>query len=264
MGTYNGETNSYSYRTDRTTASFLILNELNTLSLNETMQMMVDYLGGKEQVSDEELIRLLQNGKFSNLFAYNRWKNIGLMNEKVNVHKCDGVWKKYPKNSDVSELQEAINKNVTHWCIEDSVVMDEYNNSNDLEIYYVKDENGSYSVPKIAIVIDENGVKEVRGVFDPHENIDGYLVPVVEDKLKILKHDVDFDERLNNVKKINIIESKQLNEMELSKEELKFLYEIKPFIAAATPHRGRDPPPLGYRHTHQSPQRFCPHNPQAE
>lgn len=225
MGTYNGDTNSYSYRNDKSTASFLILNELNVKSLNDTMQMMVDYLGNDSEVSDDELESLLKNGKFSSLFSYNRWKNIVHINEK-NSKSFDGIWKSYPKGSDISELQNAVNKNVTYWCIEDPTVMEEYNSSNDFEVYYTKDEDGEYSIPKVAVVVNDGKVKEVRGVFDPHENIDGFLVPVVFDKLSTLDCDSSFYKRLDNVKKLNIIENKHLNDIELSKDELKFLYEI--------------------------------------
>ena len=221
LGFYDYEKHSFGTRTKKTLAPFPRLDEE---ALKGAMDSILSYYSGTI-VDDEELNKLVKQGNFGKIYSRFLWNN-ELKVKEENKMVDNGIWKKYNQGSNYKKLQSDIDGKFTFWCIEEESIAFDYLSVGDVYIYYTKDSEGNYTMPRVAVVTEYDEVTEIRGISDASQNVESEFLDVVKDKLKEFKHDKKFDLMLSDMEYLKKIVSKNSEGEELSKEDLRFLYEI--------------------------------------
>lgn len=89
---------------------------------------------------------------------------------------------------------------------------------------------------------EEEGIIEVRGILNRYgatQHLDDYIIPVVEERLRSLPGGEQWQEQMQDMRRLATIHMKHLRREELSRDDLRFLYEIDREIQGTG--YGRDP-----------------------
>lgn len=148
-----------------------------------------------------------------------------------------GKWIKYGQGTDPTALWSSLQNKGTAWCTKGFGTAETQLNGGDFYVYYTLDKQGNPAIPRIAIRMEGKGIKEVRGVADNHQNLEGNMTEIAEKKMselpgkeKYQKISLDM-KKMTAIYKKSFIEDKQSGEKTylnptLTKDELTFLYEI--------------------------------------
>lgn len=162
------------------------------------------------------------------------------------LQRTEGQWVKYPKGSDPRKLVDSIAEYGTGWCLRGEAVARRYliSDQNDLYIYYSHDTEGKAIVPRVVMVINNQGaITEVRGVARG-ENLDPYIGEVVEAKLTepaFKEKGAAYKKKSADMKRLTTVDHKVKARQPLDKEDLIFLYEINAPIEGFGYEHERDP-----------------------
>lgn len=110
-----------------------------------------------------------------------------------------GRWVKYKQGSDPKKLAESLSGHFTGWCIASESTAESYLSHSSFWIYQSNDKNGKPSIPRAGIL---------------------------EKKLKEFPDKEKFTKKTANMKLLTRIDNKQKRGEELTKDELRFIYEI--------------------------------------
>ena len=137
----------------------------------------------------------------------------------------EGIWIRHKRGNGYRPLWEFLNTKNTGWAIQLDVYSARLPHG-PVYIYYTKDDKGKYTVPRILIVADADyHIQSVLGL-GLHQSIESSMALIALEKIesfpgnekrKKIAHDIALLSRLGD--KIN-------NDIELTKKELRFLYEI--------------------------------------
>jgi uncharacterized protein YneF (UPF0154 family) len=232
-GSYDEERKTFNKRTKSTIAPFpplnqqalaIVLDEIIRKQKKEPSQILASLQDENERKEFEER---LQRENFRDLygFALDYVKRLVLPEERLPIIK--GEWRVFKKGSDPKELVKAIQNFPTGWCIAGEGTAASYLSRSDIYIYFSEDANRNPTIPRAAIVYNPTlgRITEVRGVAES-QNLDPYIHPVVEEKLREIPGGINWMETMNDQKKLAEIYLKHLNNQELTQEELRFIYEI--------------------------------------
>lgn len=226
LGQYDKDNKKFTIRSKNTLSPFV---DIDVKSLNETLQMIIDYQNNKAQ-SNKEIQRLIENGNFGNLYAYNINKNIHNQKQK---NTNEGKWKQYFCNEG-KELAKSLESKNTFWCITNESIANNYLEYGAIYIYYTKDEEKNYTIPRICIRTEDLVVKEVKGVLDTNDNLEYSMIDVAIEKLDSFNNGYYFKQIAEDLKLLTKIYGKYQNDVELTTTELRFLYEIDRKISSFT------------------------------
>ncbi len=237
MGAYNEVTGDYNQRTENTVQNFPYLDPI---VIKNTMDTIMKLVKG-ETIDEETELRLDKTGSFRTIFtAFEKKRKRDLIS---NSKASDGIWVMYHQGSfeDAKKLSTSI---ATYgagvkWCVADLEIASNHIcgplgdlhghniNGGDFYVYYTKDENGNYVIPRIAIrCIDHDKIAEIRGV-EEGQNLEDELLDILELKLKSIpglkESHLNYNLNIiNNIRKIISICNKILSGEELSKDEKTF------------------------------------------
>lgn len=138
----------------------------------------------------------------------------------------EGEWRVFKQGSDPKELSKALQGFNTGWCIVGEATAASYLSHSDIHILFSKDERGQNTIPRLAIVTNGTVITEIRGIAKD-QNLDPYITPVLEKKLKQIPGGQEWKKQTEQMKKLAEIYFKHLHGQKLSIQELRFLYEIK-------------------------------------
>ena len=211
LGIYDKEKRTFSKRTKETTTPYAPLNR-------EALALTLDTL--TEEPSSPE--------GFATLYAQALERAAPETDYDPEV--ITGTWKTYEQNSDPTLLSSSLENHATGWCIAGETTAGSYLTKGDVQVYYSDNHEGSPTIPRLAIVEQEERITEVRGVA-PGQHVDSYIQPVLDEELErrgnkgknYLKASAD-------MKYVTALQKKNLEDF--TKEDLRFLYEI------ATPIKG--------------------------
>ena len=219
LNKFDKEKGEFGRRSKTTTEPYI---ELNREVLARVYDTLVKEIGTDAEIS-EEASKALENGEsFKKLYEY-YLTNTGYVNRG---NDTDGIWVKYDQGSDYKPLWESLQGKNTGWCTagEETAKTQLYNG--DFYVYYTKNKDGEYKEPRIAIRMDgKNKIGEVRGVGE-HQNLEGCMTPIAEEKLNEFPDKDKYLKKVNDMKLLTEIDNKVSNNMDLTKEELRFLYEV--------------------------------------
>ena len=94
-----------------------------------------------------------------------------------------------------------------------------------MTIYYTKDKNGNYTIPRACIRSYDYEIQEVRGI-DKDQNMEYELIEIVDKKLDEYPDKYEYKKKIKDMKKVTEIYNKFKKQEQLTKEEFYFIYEI--------------------------------------
>ena len=220
LGKYDKETSKFSKRDKTTVYPFPPVEREYIFT---TLKLMEDFL--KDKKSEEDIKQALSTGNFKLLYEY-VIKQSFLKGEHQSNNN-DGKWIKYEQGSDYNILRDSLQGYYTGWC---TAAGENFAKSQlaggDFYVYYSLDKNGEAKVPKIAIRMDgKDKIGEIRGIAD-NQNMEPEMMPILEEKLKEFPDRDKYLKKEHDMKLLTLIDKKVNNNIELTLDELKFLYEI--------------------------------------
>ena len=220
LGYFDKEKNRYTKRTESTVKPFI---ELNREALSIIYSELIKVLN-KENIDDKKLNELINNGSFSKLYSYAVLKLDSVKDDGFKSN--DGIWKKYNKGSNPEILFNDINGKGTGWCTAGGIeTARAHINGGDFHVYYTKDRERNYTKPRIAIRMEGNQIAEIRGISE-NQNIEANMEKVVDKKLEEFPDRDKYKKKVKDMEMLTYIYTKHENKGELTKTDLRFLYEI--------------------------------------
>ena len=220
LGKYDKETGKFSKRDKSTVYPFPPVEREYVFT---TLKLMEDFL--KDKKSDEDIKQALSTGNFKLLYEYVIKQSL-LKGEHQSI-STDGKWIKYEQGSDYNILRDSLQGYYTGWCTAagENFAKDQLAGG-DFYVYYTLDKNGEAKVPRIAIRMEgKYEIGEIRGIAD-NQNMEPEMMPILEEKLKEFPDRDKYLKKEHDMKLLTLIDKKVNNNIELTLEELRFLYEI--------------------------------------
>ena len=220
LGKYDKETSKFSKRDKTTVYPFPSVEREYIFT---TLKLMEDFL--KDKKSEEDIKQALSTGNFKLLYEYVIKQS--LFREEQQSNSTDGKWIKYEQGSDYNILRNSLQGYYTGWCTAagENFAKDQLAGG-DFYVYYSLDKNGEAKVPRIAIRMDgKDKIGEIRGIAD-NQNMEPEMMPILEEKLKEFPNRDKYLKKEHDMKLLTLIDKKVNNNIELTLDELKFLYEI--------------------------------------
>ena len=219
LGKYDKETSKFSKRDKSTVYPFPPVEREYIFT---TLKLMEDFL--KDKKGEEDIKQALSTGNFKLLYEY-VIKQSFLKGEHQS-NSTDGKWIKYEQGSDYNILRDSLQGYYTGWC---TAAGENFAKSQlaggDFYVYYSLDKNGEAKVPRIAIRMDgKDKIGEIRGIAD-NQNMEPEMMPILEEKLKEFPDRDKYLKKEHDMKLLTLIDKKVNNNIDLTIDELKFLYE---------------------------------------
>lgn len=238
MSLYDKEKKQFGNRSKHTTAPFPDLNRealayvvdvVGKRTSGESVENPVkptdDYYDSGKLVSDEEFQHILSTENFAKYYAFAIEHVIADSTELLKT--IEGQWRFFKQGSDPLELAKTLQGHGTGWCVAGESTAEDYLSDGDFHVYYSNNPHNVPTIPRLSIFMREGDIDEVRGVAHEQE-IDPYIGPVLDEKLDEFGSKADeWKEKAADMKWLTIIERK-VNESEaLTKDDIRFLYEIE-------------------------------------
>ena len=225
LSKYDPQNGKFGHRDKGTVAPF---PEINREALGLAVDMVLKYFNKNtlEDLNDPELIKTIPTLNFGKIYAQLLFK-LGVGKEgsfKTN----EGTWVLYPQGSDHRPLVQSLEGKNTGWCTAGESTAESQLKNGDFYVYYSLDSNGKPSLPRVAIRMQGTEIAEVRGVAR-NQNLDPQInqSPIVSAKLKEFGSQGErFQKKDRDMKMLTQIEGKHTAKLALTKEELRFLYEV--------------------------------------
>ena len=220
LGKYDKETGKFNKRDKTTVYPFPPVEREYIFT---TLKLMEDFL--KDKKSEEDIKQALSTGNFKLLYEYVIRQNF--LKGEHQSNSTDGKWIKYEQGSDYNILRNSLQGYYTGWC---TAAGENFAKSQlaggDFYVYYSLDKNGEAKVPRIAIRMDgKDKIGEIRGIAD-NQNMEPEMMPILEEKLKEFPDKDKYLKKEHDMKLLTLIDKKVNNNIELTLDELKFLYEV--------------------------------------
>ena len=220
LGKYDKETGKFSKRDKSTVYPFPPVEREYIFT---TLKLMEDFL--KDKKSEEDIKQALSTGNFKLLYEYVIRQSF--LKGEHQSNSTDGKWIKYEQGSDYNILRNSLQGYYTGWC---TAAGENFAKSQlaggDFYVYYSLDKNDEAKVPRIAIRMDgKDKIGEIRGIAD-NQNMEPEMMSILEEKLKEFPDKGEYLKKEHDMKLLTLIDKKVNNNIELSLEELKFLYEV--------------------------------------
>lgn len=240
MGEYDKKTKSFTKRSKGTVKPFPDLDR-------EALSYVLDavekkYAGQRERIygpleeNDQQWEDLLAGENFGKLYAWAVEKVTPASKEQL--VNTEGKWVKYDRGSDHMPLVKSLQGHGTGWCTAGEMTAKKQLTDGDFYVYYSFDTQNNPVNPRVAIRMDGQNIAEVRGIAI-EQNLDPYIGQVVQDKLKEFPDGKLYEKKTGDMKQLTLIDNKIKAQQALTKEELRFLYEIESTIQGFG--YGRDP-----------------------
>lgn len=212
--------------------------ELNKEVLTSVYNTLAKEIGKVKEINDALEQKLEEKECFKKLYEHYLIKN-GYLKK---FEETDGIWVKYEQGSDYKPMWELLRGKVDVFAYWEDGAKEFLSEEGDVYVYYTKDENDKYKEPRI--VIGMEGKDTITGVAGVGENrkLEECMIPIYENKLNEFPDKDLFLKKIKDMKLLTKIENKVNNNIELTKEELRFLYEIdSPIIGPWSEVRWKDP-----------------------
>lgn len=227
MAEYDKEKKIYPQRSKGTTKPFPDLNR-------EALAYVLDAIEKKYKGQNIDLLtldsqdakefeRLLAGENFAKLYAWAIGKVTPASPEELSATR--GEWVKYNQGSDHMPLVESLQGHGTGWCTAGESVAATQLRNGDFYVYYSLDKSGKSTIPRAAIRMQGSRIVEVRGIAK-EQNLDPFVVPTVEEKLKEFPDGSAYQRRVNDMRRLTAIENQIKAGQNPTAQDLTFLYEI--------------------------------------
>lgn len=240
LGSYDDERKAYHKRTETTAAPFpeldqqalaLVFDEIIRKQNNEPSGFVA-----RDAAFQNEFRKRLEGESFGKLYAaiQEHLKSLRFPEERLVI--TQGEWRTFPEGSDPEEVAKSLEGFHTQWCIAGKGTAGSYLSHADLHIYYSEDVDGKNVIPRACIVDSkEGGITEVRGIMSDDrskQHLDDYITPVVEARLSRIPGGEKWQSTMKDMRQLAQIHIKHKQREKLTKEDLRFLYEVDRTIAS--------------------------------
>lgn len=205
MGDYNRDVPSFHKRTPNTIAPF---PELNSEALGLVCKVLSDPQNVSQVVASfdssniEPLRAALATKRFANLYAV----ALRECNKSIDRSRLEGEWRKYDQGSDHTVLEQDLKGKGTGWCTASGSAK-AHLKAGDFYVYYTKDSNDQFSVPRVAIRMARKKIAEIRGVA-PGQAMEPDLVEVAEERARTLPGFNRFKKASRDMKRLTEIDKR--------------------------------------------------------
>ena len=224
LGKFDKKTGKFSKRDKTTVYPFPPVEREYVFT---TLKLMEDFI--KDKKNENDIRQALSTGNFKLLYEYVIKQS--LLRGERQSNGIDGKWVKYEQGSDYNVLRNSLQGFYTGWCTaagENFARMQL--EGGDFYVYYTHDDNGDAKVPRIAIRMNgKNRIGEIRGIAN-NQNMEPEMLSILEEKLKEFPDRDRYYKKDHDMKLLTLIDKKVSKNIELSFDELKFLYEIDDMI----------------------------------
>lgn len=218
LQTFNIEKNKFRKRDKKTTANFPELNK-------EALSRVYDLFSADENDLSAKDLELVRKRNFAKLYGreFGRIRT-SILERDESLEEIDGKWQEFDKNS-IDELTESLQGKGTGWCIAGKKMANKYLDRGKLHVFYSKDADGDYSVPRIVITTKNGYVDEVRGL-EPGQNIEQDLIDTAIQRFELMPGGDRYLAKARDMKRVTELKDRIDKGEELSQDDLVFLYEI--------------------------------------
>ena len=228
------ESASYSKRDETTTAPFPTINPRALALTIGVMQKKLSQKGlpksergsvenASALLNDEQFKQLLSSESFSKLYTQFLIEQPEYSSE--GLKETRGVWKKYEQGSEPDELVESIQGHPLEWCTANPETARSQLAGGDFYVYYSIDGDNNPTIPRVAIRMEGDSIREVRGIR-PKQELDPYIYDVVSEKMDEFPDRAKYEKRVADMKHLTDIAERHTLGQELSPEDLRFLYQL--------------------------------------
>ena len=172
--------------------------------LGKCVELLKESLN-KKDITDEEIDKIVASGSFAKLYGKL------LANKKsLKIESDEGIWIKYNHESieeikikeqegiapEYIKLYNSLQGYNTGWCTAGSrETAKSQICGGDFYVFYTKDKNNEYKIPRVAIRMEENEIGEIRGVAES-QNIESNMEKILEYKLKEFPDAKEYQKKL--------------------------------------------------------------------
>ena len=227
LSSYDKERKAFVKRNKGTVAPF---PDLNREALAYTIDAIIKKVNRENiplEAENPQFKKILQGANFGKLYAWAIEKVTPA--EESELLEIKGEWIKYNQGADYLPLVKSLQGQGTGWCTAGENTAKIHLKDGDFYVYYSHDQEGKPTVPRIAIRMQgDKRIAEVRGVAS-EQNLDSQILKtnILEEKLKEFGAEgKKYQKRTADMKKLTEIERKQQENQNLTREDIRFLYEI--------------------------------------
>ncbi|MBU2025390.1 MAG: hypothetical protein ABIC19_01960 [Patescibacteria group bacterium] len=224
LSTYDKEKQAFGKRKKDTTAPF---PDLNREALAYAVDAVIKKVEKEELPTDDpEFKKILQGANFGKLYAWAIEKVTPAKESELSNTR--GQWVKFNKGSDHSPLVRSLEGHGTGWCTAAESTAKTQLQGGDFHVYYSHDDKGKPTIPRVAIRMEDEKIAEVRGVAH-QQNLDPDMADsdILEKKLREFGQEGEkYQKKTADMKRLTEIEGKVKEGKELTKQDLRFLYEV--------------------------------------
>ncbi len=218
VGNYDTNKGIYNKRSKATVSPF---PELNREVLAKSIDLIIKEVN-KEEIEDKDLEQLVNNGNFFKLYTVQlkdkRESNFG--------EETKGEWVKYEQGDNYQKLHKSLQGKNTGWCTAGEETCRNQVKNGDFYVYYTYDKEGKATNPRLAIRMNgKNRIGEIRGVAKD-QNIEPHFEDILSKKLKGFPDAESYQKRVKDTQMLTYVYTKYENDKPLTKDDIKFIYEI--------------------------------------
>lgn len=213
LASYDKEKQAFRKRTVSTTVPYVEINR-------EALAYVYDELA-KTQTKKKNLPPSETN--FGDLYAKALEKTTPTNQEQK--ESIEGEWKTYAQGSDPSPLVQSLQGYGTGWCTAGEQTAASQLQDGDFHVYYSKDTNGIYKIPRIAIRMEDDRIAEVRGI-NANQELEPKLMETAENRINEFPDSKEYKKKVSDMKRLTLIDQKIIGKESLNAEDLRFLYEL--------------------------------------
>lgn len=222
LSQFDKELGKFKERTKATTAPF---PDIYREALAQVADLYEGAARDKNLLKDPDFQTFLSK-KFPTQYADAIQKT--LEHSQEDMEQIRGEWIHYEQGNDEAahKLYTSLQGKGTGWCTAGHSTAQAQIDSGDFYVYYTYDKEDVPTQPRLAIRMEENHIAEVRGVL-PHQNVEPLLDEVLEKKLQDFGSEADtYKKKSSDMKRLTHIEKATEQHTILTREDLRFLYEL--------------------------------------
>ncbi len=252
LASYDKDKGEFPKRSKSTTAPFPDINREALAYMEDSLAKHyglkpIDPDNPADAIAPETKSLLDKDANFAQL--YKRAIEYAAPQHAENLNVTDGQWVHFEQTTDQAksdELAHSLHGYGTGWCTAGEGMAHSQLSGGDFYVYYTKAEDGQYSVPRVAIRMQEEyghqRIAEVRGV-EADQNMEAALIPIADAKMTEIdpegaehykKASADMARLTEIYNLLEPIRDKETGRVigfenanaELSPSQLRFLYEI--------------------------------------
>ncbi len=225
IGSLNDQKEGYTKRNKETVSPFI---NMNPELIGKSIEYLQQYLKRRE-FEEKELEDLVRSESFKTIYSA-----LYLNQKKIKITSNEGIWVKYERTDKTAakRLYDSLIDYNTGWCTidtlskaEEQLYGGEMYQGGDFYVYYTKDENNKYKIPRLAILMAKDKIDEVRGI-GKEQNVENGLEEILKEKLKEFPDGQLYQKKVKDMEDLTKIYKKYQDKEALNQLELRFIYEI--------------------------------------